>query len=292
MPLPVFYRDRETRLLERVNQHYADLFTGDKADLIGQPLETIFGEVWAEEIRQFDDALLTSDGQTQSLERDLTFPMAGQRRIISHKAAVKDADAEIQGLVGVLMDVTEAHDLRLELERLATTDPLTGLANRRMFMERSGAELIRYRRHKRVFSVLMIDADDFKLVNDTYGHDAGDRVLLRLAEIAASGLRTALDLPARFGGEEFVILFSETDAQPALQVAERLRQTFEATSVLESDAPDARTVRFTASIGVATVCDEDQTVESILKRADKALYRAKEGGRNRVVAEPDLTQSG
>ena len=96
---------------------------------------------------------------------------------------------EKQGIIGVLMDVTEAHELRLELERLATTDSLTGLANRRMFMERAGHEIARSRRHGRPFSVIMMDVDRFKSINDSFGHAAGDKVLIEVGRIISQGLR-------------------------------------------------------------------------------------------------------
>jgi len=161
---------------------------------------------------------------------------------------------------------------------LATTDSLTGLFNRRRFMELCEQEFSRSIRYDRPLAMFMMDIDHFKHVNDDYGHDAGDRVLKSLAEISILALRGA-DVLGRFGGEEFGVLLPETDEESAREVAERLRQSIERASI----SINGITLSITVSIGVSILKPDMGSMESLLKKADIALYDAKQSGRNRVV---------
>jgi diguanylate cyclase (GGDEF)-like protein len=168
----------------------------------------------------------------------------------------------------------------------ALTDPLTGVFNRRTFLDLSNKEAARAQRRGSLTSVFMIDIDHFKRINDTYGHPVGDLVIKALAETATKGLRPT-DILARYGGEEFVITLPETDADVAHRVAERLRAALERL-VVPSEGGE---VRFTVSIGVATFAT-GVSIALAMERADHALYRAKEGGRNRVeVAESAIVEA-
>ena len=170
---------------------------------------------------------------------------------------------------------------RDELSRLATTDSLTGISNRRALINAGEREFYRQSRYKNPLSVLMIDVDKFKNINDSQGHPVGDKVIRNVAEIMTSSVRTQ-DIVGRVGGEEFVALLPETDLEGATAIAERLRSTVENSNVLNENG---KAVRFTISIGIATTRLEDQSFEQLLGRADKGLYKAKESGRNRVVVE-------
>jgi diguanylate cyclase (GGDEF)-like protein len=163
------------------------------------------------------------------------------------------------------------------LNRLATLDPLTGVWNRRRFLELAGAELGRARRYGRHLGIFLLDLDRFKLVNDTYGHAAGDEVLRTVVKRTREALR-ASDHIARFGGEEFVVLLPETDEEGTSIVAERVRVSLAQTPVLT----DGRAVPITGSIGVANWLPDEASIEQTLRRADSALYAAKQAGRNRV----------
>ena len=165
-----------------------------------------------------------------------------------------------------------------QLLELALTDGLTGIFNRRAFLERAEGELARARRTGHPMTVLQCDIDHFKRINDTYGHAAGDEALRRFVGCCRSHLRVS-DAMGRLGGEEFAVLLPETALSDALLVAERLR---EAVAELEIEHEGAR-IRFTASIGAAEFLCGGDTVARALARGDEALYRAKEGGRNRVV---------
>lgn len=166
-----------------------------------------------------------------------------------------------------------------ELAGLARQDPLTGLGNRRDFMERAAVMHAAARRYGRELCVLMIDIDHFKRVNDSHGHAAGDDVLRHLAVVLSLQLR-GTDLCGRIGGEEFVVLLVETGADGGLQVAERIRAATAAAAVPSEHAPHA--LHITISVGVAALPDSADTLEELLRQADGALYRAKADGRNCV----------
>ncbi|HEU0189308.1 MAG TPA: diguanylate cyclase [Gallionella sp.] len=178
-------------------------------------------------------------------------------------------------------DISERKKLEDELKRQARIDLLTGLNNRRHFFELAEQELARAKRYGAPLQALMLDVDHFKLVNDTYGHHAGDLVLQKLSEVCVQTLR-GIDILGRLGGEEFAILLPETKGEQALEVAERLRLAVAGAAVpLEQGG----SIHLTVSIGVASVAATDARIEDLLKRADTALYAAKNAGRNRVCCE-------
>lgn len=181
-------------------------------------------------------------------------------------------------LVGRLMvwhDITALKNAQDELEKLASLDGLTGALNRRSFMEKAAVEAARAVRMKKPLSILLMDIDHFKDVNDTYGHAAGDRVLVRFAKVFVEGIRK-YDIFARMGGEEFALLIPDADAQEALQIAERLRMAVAAQSVQVG----GKLVPITVSIGIAEMEHQGEGVDGIINRADKALYSSKNSGRN------------
>ena len=165
-----------------------------------------------------------------------------------------------------------------ELKRLATTDPLTGISNRRHFLDLAGREMARMRRYRTEASCLMLDIDHFKQVNDTFGHDVGDQAIIATSRRAQQALRIE-DLLGRFGGEEFAAMLPMTPANSAETVAERLRLAIAAIRIPTSQGE----LRFTASIGLAEILPDERSFEEALKRADAALYQAKHNGRNQVV---------
>ena len=196
-----------------------------------------------------------------------------------------EPDEEASDAVLVFRDVTERrkaeHELQRatsDLRRAAHTDALTGLFNRRIFMERLEEEAERVSRHGSALSVLLFDLDHFKKVNDTYGHDAGDSVLKGVAEVAED-VKRITDVVARTGGEEFALVLPETGHDGAKKLANRLRQAIEEMEVTTSTG---QRIKITASIGVATVSKIGKNVDVFLRDADLALYRAKDTGRNRV----------
>lgn len=184
--------------------------------------------------------------------------------------------------VGSVRDITERKEAEKELKRLATTDGLTGLFNRRYFMELAEKQLKLAIRYEKPFSLLMFDLDHFKSINDTYGHDVGDDVLRNVAKTMSDTLRST-DIFGRIGGEEFAVAMPETDRATAVDVAERLRIRFMETLVQTKAGP----VRYTASMGITPLSDPQTLLSQMVKRADIALYQAKNNGRNRIEVNLD-----
>ncbi len=203
--------------------------------------------------------------------------------VLYNASIYRNAKGEVAGVFAAARDVTERRKLERELEHQAHIDLLTDLNNRRHFMELAEQERARARRHGETLSLLMMDLDNFKAVNDKYGHEAGDAVLQKFGEICRHAFR-GIDIVGRLGGEEFAALLPETSLDRAMEVAKRLRLGVESTAlVLE----DGSVVHFTVSIGVGSFGTEDDNLATVLKRADAALYRAKNLGRNRVCSESE-----
>ncbi len=165
-----------------------------------------------------------------------------------------------------------------QVQRLAVTDPLTNLHNRRYFFEVAHREMERARRYESPLSLIMIDIDRFKDVNDTHGHLIGDLVLRHIAERLKAQLRE-IDVLCRYGGEEFVILLPDTNLEAAYQVAERLRQTIVQTPI----QADGKQVKVTTSLGVAYMDADCHQIDELIRYADQALYQAKSAGRNQSI---------
>ncbi|MGZ8236937.1 MAG: diguanylate cyclase [Methylobacter sp.] len=193
-------------------------------------------------------------------------------------ASVKNGAGEITHFIGIKEDITERKAMEAQLQKLASTDPLTGLFNRRVFLERLEQERAKVARLPHyVAVVLMLDLDFFKRVNDSYGHATGDEVLKTFADIVRNNSR-AIDVPARLGGEEFAILLTGADKNDAMTMAERLRQQVAAILIDHK----AGQVKITVSIGAAALSAGDINAEMVLHRADAALYEAKDRGRNQT----------
>ena len=207
---------------------------------------------------------------TESVEQELT---AGERIFLTLFVPVPKF-----GYINLYArDITERKKKEQQLNALATTDGLTGLFNRRHFIELAEKELDRSRRYRSPLSVLLFDIDHFKHVNDTYGHRAGDRVLAALGEKSRSLFRS-IDLIARVGGEEFAVLMPETDTENAQRAAERFRKRIDDMRL----SSEGEEITISISIGVAPQTPRVSDIELLLPHADIALYTAKQAGRNRI----------
>lgn len=205
----------------------------------------------------------------------------GQIRWLSDKCFINQRSEPGQPLivVGIAEDITEKKHLELELQRLATTDVLTRSSNRRHFFECAQQEFERARAQDTPLAFLLLDIDDFKIVNDTYGHLEGDQVLQRIAECGRGILRRG-DLFGRIGGEEFAAVLPGCAPDMAIQVAQRLGLEVQQLSF----GPEGQSFAVTVSQGVACLGSEDSALDSLFARADVAMYEAKRQGKNRVVA--------
>ena len=176
----------------------------------------------------------------------------------------------------------QIQDMMNELKFLASTDPMTKLYNRRYFSKIALHTLDLAKREKKPLSLIMLDIDKFKNVNDTYGHSVGDEVIIHLANEIKSNQRKS-DISARFGGEEFLILLPNTDIDGAKVVAQNLRKAVESAKIIYDGK---NTLHYTISLGVSQMdLDTNQTIEDGIKLADDALYEAKESGRNKVCTQ-------
>ena len=187
-------------------------------------------------------------------------------------------DSEVARLAGDLKTVEQELVRRnAEYEHIASYDTLTGLLNRRAILEKVNEWLLHVRRYKGHLTVAMLDIDHFKRVNDKHGHRVGDRVLADLSSMMQRSVRRT-DFIGRYGGEEFLVILPRTDAAGAAIMAERVRTSLEGAPMHDADG---KAFQVTASLGVAEYFDGDDE-DSLISRADAALYRAKEAGRNRV----------
>lgn len=272
----------EKGIIQEFNPAAETLFGYPSSELLGTSLNRLMPEADA---RQHDQHIRLS---SQTGVR----AMGGGRQIVCKRKNGSAFPAEItvgnmraeegRVFVGVVRDNTQRKEYEQRLLDLANTDSLTGVLNRRAFMEAGKAMHQLAQRYGRPLSLMMIDADHFKKVNDTHGHHVGDQVLINLAETARACLR-ATDKLGRLGGEEFAVLMPETDPDKAVAVAGRLLGAVrEAMVSTEAGA----TVRYTVSIGLATVTPQSPGIEDLMRRADAALYEAKAEGRDRWRAAP------
>lgn len=253
--------------------------------LHGQSSSLVIGKAWAEAVLEAADAqtvqralygLIGNPGQSVSMEAHLKTqgdtPKAIQLNIRNclHMP-------EVRAMVCSFKDISALKTVERQLRKLATTDELTGLANRRQFLSLAQHEIARTIRHQRPLSLLMIDIDFFKSVNDRFGHPVGDEVLRHLGAICTETLRQE-EITARLGGEEFAVLMPETDLAGARLVAERLRQAVSSRHIPSLAGKHA----LTASFGISQFNGVSDSLEAMFARADEALYAAKRNGRNRV----------
>ncbi|SFN28386.1 PAS domain S-box-containing protein/diguanylate cyclase (GGDEF) domain-containing protein, partial [Nitrosomonas communis] len=278
IPTYIFMKDQQRRYVY-ANRSTLELFKCSAEELAGSSDSRFFPPETVAKMHDIDTRVLIHGEDTA--EKVICKSEDGNMRIyweIKTPIYENDKKTRICGLCGISTDITELEMLKEKLEQQARQDYLTGLFNRRFFMEQGHAELIRAQRYGHALSMLMLDIDNFKKVNDRHGHQAGDAVLKRLADVMRKILRT-VDITGRIGGEEFAVLLPETDPQRASEVAERLREDVACTAVtLETGMP----LYFKVSIGVASLKDRNTDLNTLLNQADKALYQAKESGRNRV----------
>jgi len=243
----------------------------DRPEFEGHPLRQALAGLWDQyqhHLHQLEKLTAISDGfQSVLLEQNQSLEERYARQLRQLRKIVRISDHYQEML----------REVNLTLKLASTRDPLTNLANRRLMMERLSAEVASAERLGRPLSLILIDIDHFKEVNDSLGHDAGDRVLMEISRALARELR-AYDVCARWGGEEFLILLPETPGIGALRVSERLCRHVSGIEFMGLP-PD---VRVTVSIGVAEY-QMGSSVSEVVKRADAALYEAKRAGRNTAI---------
>jgi diguanylate cyclase (GGDEF)-like protein/PAS domain S-box-containing protein len=276
-PLPLMLVRSADRNVLYLNPRAAEMLEMSPASAIGRPLPDLFVDATD---RDALDYLIRRNGTIREFEVEMK-RCNGQRfwGLVS-VSAVSYGDEPVL-LMGIA-DITRRRKLEDDLRQRATVDGLTGIANRNHFIDTGDIEMHRARRYARPLSVVLIDLDHFKRINDTHGHAVGDAVIKAVVRSCLESLRE-IDRMGRLGGEEFVALLPETTRDGAAIVAERLRTAIAETKV---DIEGAASLATTASIGVATITEGDATrIEALIARADRALYAAKRDGRNRVIID-------
>ena len=224
--------------------------------------------------------VVTGTRQTYQIEKRYLCKNGDVIWALLNVATVRDVIGEVCYFISQIQDVSERRRMLEKLRDQANLDYLTGLYNRRYFIERGTQELARAARNGKPMSLLMLDIDEFKQINDARGHRTGDLVLRHISRLLGEALRSP-DICGRVGGEEFAVLLPETDAAAALEIAERLRSSIAANAAVPEEGPP---VRYTISVGVTTLGLGDSNIDTLLGQADKGLYQAKRTGRNRVCS--------
>jgi diguanylate cyclase (GGDEF)-like protein/PAS domain S-box-containing protein len=257
--------------------------------LIGVPKEKIVGHVCHTYVcpAEMGNCPITDKGQKVDKSERVLLTADGSRIPILKTVAPVELNGRPH-LLESFLDISGLKLLQRELEYLATTDALTGAYNRRHFLELTGAEVIRARRYQSPLSISMIDIDQFKGINDQYGHPVGDLVLMELAKLLKSHLRPN-DILGRLGGDELAVTMVECSLQRAFAALERLRKSIEECRVITVEGTE---IHFKISAGIAQLADESEDLESVVRRADQALYLAKNMGRNRVEKAPEPFKRG
>ena len=285
--LPVFiaYIDLEEQL-QFINQTGRDWFAIKHRHRVKASLKTLLGANYA---LIKDQVRATLAGESLRFERCFTYPDGQIRTVEISHLPHRDQDQNIIGYISQTIDISAVKEAEDELirekqsaEQLARTDELTGIYNRRAFLELGSFLVGQSHRQQRSYAVIMVDIDHFKTVNDVHGHGVGDLAIQAVATVLATTLRAA-DVLARIGGEEFAIVMGPANLEEAMQLAERLRLKIAAINI----PVNAGLLSFTASFGVAISQSNKQYLEEMLSQADSALYQAKNAGRDRVESYSD-----
>ena len=279
----VYYRTNAQGVVEHVGPGVRRVLGYEPQEIEGRTAESYYPQSTDREALKV--AIMekgeVSDFPGQMVRRDGTVIDIS---ISSH--ALYDHAGNFAGVEGIYRDVTQRKNLERELQRLATTDMLTGMANRRAFLERAESVYEHSRIHGEPLTLLMLDLDHFKTINDRFGHLQGDRALVEFAQAVKSQLR-ASDAVGRLGGEEFGVLLPDTALAEGMEVATRIMNSIRALQLTDDTG---HTYTITASLGMSAFRQSDRSLRDMLDRADQALYLAKHRGRNQVASLEKLDE--
>ncbi len=279
LPIPIFLKDRERRYIA-CNKAFEKYIGRPAADIIGK---TVFDVAPGDLARVYEqsDVEHLARGGSQTYEARVSYGDGSVRDVVFHKAVFTDAKGAPDGIVGAMIDISERKELERRLEVLAATDFLTGVYNLRTFYDLARHELSRQARNGGELSLVVMDIDRFKEINDSLGHAAGDDALRKFVAVVTENLRDE-DIFARAGGDEFRLLLPTTSPAGAHLVAERIRR---AVNRITIRSPRGE-VRLSISVGIARCHPGDAGLDEATMNADDALYQAKAEGRNRIHPLP------
>ncbi len=276
----IYFKDRQCRLLRVSRKMAMDLGFSEPAELIGKTDTDLFGESFGQGTRLDDLRVMDSGRPIVGLIESRQLETGQTNWTLSSKLPLRDESGTVIGLVGIIREINEMRQAEVALQHLATHDPLTDLPNRFLMVDRLTQLLSRARRYGSAFAILFMDIDRFKDVNDSYGHEFGDRVLRAVAQRLTSAVRQN-DTVARIGGDEFVIILETAQgAQAADTVAQHVHRALRRPLTLEH-----RRVRVTVSIGISMYPQHGEDVDTLLRAADSAMYLAKKEGGDRHLSD-------
>lgn len=279
LPSPIFIKDEDCRYIA-CNRAFESYIGLPRARIIGATVHDVAPPELAAIYEKADRDLL-ADGGTQTYETNVRYADGSVHDVIFYKSVFYKADGRPDGISGVILDITERKRLEDKLAQAAREDFLTGAVNLRTFYELADQEFARFKRTGEAFSLLVLDLDHFKKINDTLGHEAGDDALRKFVQIVTANLREQ-DIFARAGGDEFRLLLPGTPPSGAIVLAEKIREEVSRVSLSASNG----SVPLSMSAGLCRCHPDDTRIDDIVRRADAALYEAKAAGRNAVRTHP------
>lgn len=277
----IYMKDRQCRLLRVSRKMASDLGYAEPSQIIGKTDRELFGEEFGQKT-MIDDLHVMETGQPIiGLIESRSLPDGGTNWTSTTKLPIRNGDGIVVGLIGITREINELKRVELDLQYLATHDILTTLPNRYLLFDRLEQTIRRARRSNSVFAVLYVDLDNFKTINDRYGHDAGDDVLKQIA-LRLNGTVRDSDTVARMGGDEFAIILDVIHGpSDAMLVAEKLRKKIE-----EEFDRFATHVSISASIGISLYPEHGLDPSALLKAADHAMYQAKKKNNACIIFTP------
>lgn len=272
IPAPIFFKNADGLYLG-CNDAFAEFVGRKKEEVIGKGVFELWDEGLAKVYHDADTALINIGGK-QLYEAKVTYANGTIHDVMFHKSVFYTQHDNSKGIVGVMLDITERKKAEAELETIARTDTLTGLANRHTFFDYFDAACKRAKRNKTVLAVLALDLDGFKRVNDEHGHPAGDELLVTVARRMKESVRET-DLVSRIGGDEFVIVLEDAGSKDYIATA--------ATHIIKNIAKPCNlkncTVDVSVSVGIALYGQDGTQVDELIRNSDQALYAMKAHGK-------------
>ena len=281
---PLIALDQDLRVVS-VSRSFYEFFKVKPEETVGQLIYDLGNKQWnIPKLRDLLETILIEKTTFDNYEVEHNFPDLGKRTMLLNARQIQRVRGKERIILLAIEDITERKELEEKLRTLASHDELTGCVNFRSTMELLEIEIARSKRYQKKFSLIMIDIDHFKKINDDYGHLAGNDALAGFANVVKNSVRS-MDIVGRYGGEEFMIILPETDAQFALVVLERVRKGLEQIKIASLHLEDADKLELKFSAGVVAFPENAKELKELIWSADNALRQAKREGGNRTILE-------